>query len=1549
MTAKPSFLVPRAWLLAAAALAALGSAVAQTATNDTSGIKEAEIAPAPLYAAMAGDRPTISLALSVEYPTVGAQYRNHDSYTPADEYIGYYNHEMCYEYNKSGGYFEIKRKGTIRSGEKGARCGGDKEFSGNFLNWASSSSIDIMRLALSGGHRVIDEEGITVLERAFLPNGTDPGKTDSSRCFFKLVGHFDVKTIKKSAGGGNYADAIPKDMVEARDDQGRHTDGSNTNTIYIASLGNQIHFGVHAMGGTNNNCTFGPYSYALGAGGKVNDFHYARKNAFFPTSEHDQCDNGATCEADDDGQRVWYGDGKEGHQWITGIVKGKFKCGGSIFDNANRHGDNGEVATPFNDTSKCYLEDEDANLSGNTPFFYARVKVCDDKDVRDYKDSTGADFGYCREYPSKKKKPVGVIQKYADNLRMAAFGYVMDHSSPHSSPDTARFGGVLRAPMKYVGPNTYSPSGRHLSSDNERKEWDTETGVFVENPENDTEFGVSGVINYLNRFGSSGVYKSQDPVGELYYEVLRYLQGMTPTPLAVNSLNDYRKDGFPVYTSWEGRDPFGADLGYSESADYTCVNNSVVVVGDINTHDANAYGDGYPRSKVRGYLTSPDVAKNVPDAVAWRDVVLAFETGATKSYKDGKGETRSTSNSGNASTVDAFPDGDHRPLSILSGLAYWAHTHDIRGADWTDGSGKGTAQSKVRPGLRLTTYTFDVNESNYEWKWCKRYGSCATSGMRGNQYWLAAKYGGFLTQPPSEGSTLYNTQGNPFKDNNGNASTLVWSDMVKEQGDNTDGKKNPEPRTYYMPSNARGTITAFDAIFGAQQPLSQRSIGGADSSGGLQGTSYQALFDGTTWGGDVLAERFRDSAGNATQGRAWSANDRLVRELARGKQRNIIMGERKGDNTTGAFSFTAADTPNDVKTALAAGGAKADDVIAWLRGDQSKEEKNGGAFRDRDYLIGDIINSGVKYVGPPSGAANLGTGFAEYVTAPAQARRTSAVYVGANDGMLHAFHAGSKRVETNGTVETVLEEPGTGSELFAYIPSWMKDDLYRLADPKYVHRMYVDATPVIGDANLKSTCTVSNTGSNDCDWRTVLVGGTGGGGKGVFALDVTDPTRFTKDSVLWEFTDADDPDMGYVLGQSRIVKLYTGDEEDNSTTPPTTRKVYRWFAMVPAGVNNYVGVDEQTPSGGNGNANIFLLALDKAATAPWVQNSNYWKIELPRIADIEANYPTGLLNLEAFTGLGSVTEYVYAGDLHGQLWALSFKGVPTSGWTAATLANKYVNGSTIAPLFVATNKDGDPQPITVAPTILEGSSNGVHFVSFGTGKYFEPDDSWRNQKDSFYTVYSNFNTPAAQLLSRGRGTGANPPIIPDRSYLREVKKDTTSSTADTTYFEATAPFYWGWIASSQDETTRSGWFHDFDEDAEREVADASWITQTSRLMFSTLTPGASSETGVCGTGGGTSKIYTFDMISGKGFRRVSTIGMLAQPLVFFDTPEETPADSTGRRLRISPVFSGQFGSEGSKAEKVETIVVPFGRLSWRRIDNFQELKRAGSSTGTGTN
>ena len=1769
MTAKPSLLrIPRAWLLAASAAAALGTAAVQPALaqsgdapeNDVSNIKKATIAAHPLYAAMAGDRPTMVLVPSVEYPTVGAQYMDANGYSPANEYLGYYNHVACYKYNDGEKYFEITTLPDLRNNEKGAYCSGDYEFSGNFLNWATSSTMDMMRLALTGGDRVVDTKSKTVLQRAYLPDGstvlTDTkgakGETDGK-------GYLSLDdTAKKTRGPDtffNHSALFPNKWLTLEQAEGavpekmRSQAEASGGIIYIANIANRIYFShkhenTWECGSQKKECNWQSHAanYTLGEvitrGGdvsglpdapnvsddemwKLSDWIMAvnvdvdeQLGWIKPIGVDKQlqllkvCEEGEWCDVGDKQHQIYYGSphptpsdcsdrcggdtppsscnycsgednkNKRYGGWETAVVKGKFKC-----TNRENGEDSSLIPYPGKDaeTDPTHLDTAPRQClvvrtkDDGDSYLFARVKVCDSKDVRDYP--------FCTEYPNNGgkpiKKPTGVIQRYADNLRLAAFGYAIQHTAPHMRDNfQGRFGGVLRAPMKYVGKNTYSPTGVKDEAPNPKMEWEPETGILIPDPEGIYETDadtsgialpedlsdlskddkVSGVINYFNRFGRNpknpGAYKEYDPVGELYYEALRYMQGLPPSKAAVKDLDDYMKDGFPIYTDWSNFDPFDAKR-YNETANYTCLNNSILVIGDVNTGDPTFSDPDILRATMRGDNTgtlpgtseTPDPAKNELDIAHWRDVVWSFETKGSVEYKDGSGQTRTASGPN-----PAFSDFSLEQLdkwrkatkggfnyenkdyswyyglqfnSYIPGMAYWAHTHDIRGENWTDGSNKGTKDSKVRPGLRLTSYFFDVNESGRENPYDKRIGKEADSSWgnpRGNQFWLGAKYGGFLTSPMTTDSTAYNTTGNPFyltasctKDDDGNetctqgmADDIVWSDKVKAQGSNTNGFRNPEPRTYYMPSSGRDVLAAFDAIFGAQKPPANRSIGGAAASGGLSSTSFQATFDGERWSGNVEVERFSQVPEGCENDpdvkcTGWKSSTDLeggvAGQLPAAENRHIYMGKRTCDESesscvpcsdgkhTCAFAFTTSTTegtPADVRDALKlpsdddeneeAMNARIDARINWLRGDRSNDTEHGGSLRARDpnSVIGDILNSGVSFVGPPAGQVNLGEGYDAFVTA--QENRISAIYVGANDGMLHAFEAGRKNPETG-------ETEVSGTELFAYIPSWMKDKLAALTYYNYIHQPYVDATPVIGDAKLHETARDSNGAVTESGWRTVLVGGTGGGGKGVYALDVTNPEAPTASGfdannlLLWEFTDKDDPDMGYVLGRVRIVKLlYTAED---TTTTPKTPATYRWFAMVPGGVNSY----ENDNTTANGDANIFLLALDKPANAAWEQGTNYWKIALPRIQSLEDEHPTGLLNLEAFTGLGSVTEYVYAGDLHGQLWALKFKNVPASDWNPVSLAGNYVNGvtcayrnetekkdcecsgaPTIAPLFVAFHPDSKgndiPQPITVAPTIVQGEGNGQHFVGFGTGKYFEEGDAQIKPGDSFYTVYSNFNSSACEIKSLSEGaTDArpNPGVIPNRSYLQEVTKDAGSSTEAETYFKADNSFYWGWISDPTASTTgsdaaepytRSGWFHDFTEEAEREVADASWIPQTSRLMFGTLIPNSATNTGLCGTGGGKSMLYTFDMVSGKGVSRASVVGLLSQPLVFFDEPTETKADSTGRRLRISPVFSGQFGSDGSGTEKVDTVIVPFGRLSWRRIDNFQQLKNASSNSET---
>ncbi len=257
-------------------------------------------------------------------------------------------------------------------------------------------------------------------------------------------------------------------------------------------------------------------------------------------------------------------------------------------------------------------------------------------------------------------------------------------------------------------------------------------------------------MNQIGRTGSSPpTNKGNDPIGELYYEALRYLQGLPPTSGSTKKtsptygMTTAQKDGFPVYESWI--DPHA---GGDKSKDYTCLKNNLLTIGDIGTH-ADKYIPGNTRANTGSSDDSArtfNKAENEPNFVEWTSLVGAFEAGknnvtyshvvngvdtnfstsrpsssdANYSWKasayNNSGDNLGTQSSGNSNSY------------YIAGMAYWAKNHDIRGKDWT-GTSAGTNQEKQRPGMRVTTYTIDVNQNA---------SSANASTRRNSQLFLAA-------------------------------------------------------------------------------------------------------------------------------------------------------------------------------------------------------------------------------------------------------------------------------------------------------------------------------------------------------------------------------------------------------------------------------------------------------------------------------------------------------------------------------------------------------------------------------------------------------------------------------------------------------------------------------------------------------------------------------------------------------------------------------------------------------------------------------------------
>lgn len=340
-------------------------------------------------------------------------------------------------------------------------------------------------------------------------------------------------------------------------------------------------------------------------------------------------------------------------------------------------------------------------------------------------------------------------------------------------------------------------------------------------------------------------------------------------------------------------------------------------------------------------------------------------------------------------------------------------------------------------------------------------------------------------------------------------------------------------------------------------------------------------------------------------------------------------------------------------TTVATGGAAGEALINYLRGDRTNE---GIFFRTRKHVLGDIVSSEARYVQTPL-FSYTDNGYAEFKAL--MASRRGAVYTASNDGMLHAFDAES------------------GKELWAYIPDLVLPKLYELADNNYSqeHQFYVDGTPETGDicpSAPTSTC-------SDSQWRTILVGGLNRGGRGYFALDITDPANPTQ---LWEYTDAN---MGYSYGNPTITKLRNG----------------QWVVLFASGYNNADGVGR-------------LYVLD-AYTGSLIRTIST-NVGTP-------SAPSGLARISALSTTGATNNtsmMVYGGDLLGNLWRFDINGDIGAAGYDAQLLTTFLDAS------------GVRQPITSKPAL--NMTNGQPLIYVGTGSYLGLTDISNTQSQTMYAV-----------------------------------------------------------------------------------------------------------------------------------------------------------------------------------------------------------------------
>jgi type IV pilus assembly protein PilY1 len=449
--------------------------------------------------------------------------------------------------------------------------------------------------------------------------------------------------------------------------------------------------------------------------------------------------------------------------------------------------------------------------------------------------------------------------------------------------------------------------------------------------------------------------------------------------------------------------------------------------------------------------------------------------------------------------------------------------------------------------------------------------------------------------------------------------------------------------------------------------------------------------------------------------------------------------------------------------------AVGDNIVDFLRGNKSFEDNaadpDDRLYRERQATLGDAVESQPAYIAKPT-FSYLDSGYSAFKAA--NAGRAGTVYMGANDGMMHAF------------------DSLTGDERWAYVPSMLIPNMWALAEKNYStnHNYYANGSPVVSDVFIGGA------------WRTILVAGLNGGGRGYYALDVTNPTAPT---LLWEFTPTQDNDLGYTFGKPVITKKADGT----------------WVVLVTSGYNNIPDVSCTPPAPAlqnapgcvkyprilTGNGGGYLYVLNAATGA---------KISKIGTGEGTATLPSGLAQIAAWADApekNNTATYTYGGDLLGNVWRFD------------------INAGTVMKFAKLKDSGGAAQPITTRPElgrVLTSNGETYRVVFVGTGKYLENIDLTDTQQQTLYAIKDD---DATTTLDNPRSfTAAGPNRMVEQAI----------STAGATRTATNNPV---------DFIADRGWFVNFPDGGERQNVASQLVLGT--LIVPTTVPSNT----VCAPGG----------------------------------------------------------------------------------------------------
>lgn len=670
----------------------------------------------------------------------------------------------------------------------------------------------------------------------------------------------------------------------------------------------------------------------------------------------------------------------------------------------------------------------------------------------------------------------------------------------------------------------------------------------------------------------------------------------------------------------------------------------------------------------------------------------------------------------------------------------------------------------------MTTFTLGLGANGYM-QFSPSYATAASGDYFDVRNGTAANPGGGVCSWQSSGTTC--NWPVPSSDSQANIDDL-WHAAVNGRG------------TYFS-ATSPSTLAAGlgSALAGVSSRLGASAAATTSNPNVTSGDNFvfSSTFTTQDWAGQLFRQQIDLTTGavpvfdiNVASSYDWAAQSQLDSNAARaihtfdsaaGAAANKLKAFEWASLTAAEQAYFNAPNISTLSQFCAAGvtclsaadqtAAAGANLVAFLRGERTNEGASTDTskyYRQRSHILGDIVNAEAVYV-KASLYEYADAGYSDFKAA--NATRQGMVYAAANDGMLHAFNA------------------GTGAETWAYVPSMVLPGLYKLADKNYSaqHQYYVDGTPVVGEICPRAPAAPC-TGS---EWKTILVGGLNRGGRGYYALDITDPAA---PKALWEFTDTN---MGYTYGNPEIAKLADGT----------------WVVLVASGYNNI------TP--GDGVGRLYVINASTGAL-----------IRAVSTATGSVATPSGLARIRAWADnamADNTALRVYGGDLLGNLWRFDINNnVGASGYEAERLTT-------------LVSSSGTMQPITTKPELGEVGGNAVVFV--GTGRFLGTTDLSDTSQQSFYAVKDRLGNAALTPFPNPRGAGAG--------FIRQVQTVTSCPAGSPTTICTAGQAVRTSTANAVNFATDNGWYLDLPDSGERANTDPTLALGT--LGFTTNVPNVS--------------------------------------------------------------------------------------------------------------